>query len=139
MYELGGVELFLGVLKKIEQSYEVERQLDKMVSTENIGKKVTVRKKVEVNYRSCLDKVLYARGYLHFYLLLLRKHLTSRDKHKRELVNSFHENIGKMICQMIEHKQLEEPKLLQLFFKMVAVDKDPSEQAWERELTLVRN
>ena len=109
-----------------------------MVSMENVGKKVTVRKKVQVNYDSCLDKVLFARGYLHFYLLLLRKHLTSRDAKKKEMVNSFHNNIGKMICQMIEHNHLEESKLLHLFFKMVIVDKEP-ERGCERELSLIHD
>ena len=106
--------------------------------TENIGKKVTVRKKVVVEYTSCLDKVMYARGYLHFYLILLRKNLTSRDAQKKEIVNSFHKDIGKMICQMIEHDHLSEQKVFQLFYKMVIVDREQYLGGFDQELQEIK-
>lgn len=67
---------------------------------------MTVRKRVHPEYVSTLGKDLYARGYLHYYLILLKRYLISKDERKRKLVNDFHQNIGKMICQMIEYQHL---------------------------------
>lgn len=44
------------------------------------GKKVTIRKKVVPNYESKLDKSLYAKLFLKFYIIVLKKNLASKDK-----------------------------------------------------------
>ena len=82
---------------------------------------------------------MYARGYLHFYLVLLKKNLTSRDSRKKEIVNSFHKDIGKMICQMIEHDHLSEQKMLHLFYKMVIVDKEQYIGGFDQELKEIKD
>ena len=43
-----------------------------------------------------------------------------------------------MLCKMIEYDQLAESKLLQLFFKMVKIDKKPGKVYLEKGLLEIR-
>lgn len=78
-----------------------------------------MRKKVLPTYESILNSHLFSKLFLRFYLVVLKKNFGSKDKDRKNIMEDFHNSIGKMICQMIEHGHLTEKKLVQLTYKII--------------------
>lgn len=86
-------------------------------------KKATVRKKILPVYESILDKHLYSKLFLKYYLILLKRYFGSKDKDIKSFMVDFHEGIGKMICDMVQFNHLTEKKTAQLAYNIIYIEK----------------
>lgn len=101
-------------------------------------KKMTIRKKIIPEYETMLDRDLFAKLYLIFYLKVLKFNFNSKDKFRYNLVFEFHNSIGKMICDMVEHNHFTDKKLIQLAYKMVYMEKKGEKKDLETYLGEIR-
>jgi hypothetical protein len=70
-----------------------------------------------------LDRQLFSKLFLVYYLKIMKINFGCKDHMRNELVTEFHNSVGRMICDMIDHKHFTDHKLAELAYKMIYIEK----------------